>query len=65
VADLHTYAVDWRPGELRFLVDGEEVKRVGQAPDYPVQLQIAVVDFPDRGGPVETPELVVEHVLSR
>jgi hypothetical protein len=37
------------------------------APDYPVQLQIAVFDFPDKGVPGETPvpELVVEHVLIR
>jgi hypothetical protein len=65
VAAFHTYAVDWQPGDLRFTVDGEEVKRVPQAPDYPVQLEIAVFDFPDRGGPPETPELVVEHVISR
>jgi len=66
VSAFHTYAVDWRPGELTFTVDGQTVKRVAQAPDYPVQLQIAVFDFPDGSpGVPPVPELVVEHVLSR
>ena len=64
-AELHTYAVDWRPGSLEFTVDGEVVKRCAQAPDYPVQLMIGVFDFPDKahlvpGTPV--PEMVVTHV---
>jgi hypothetical protein len=49
--------------------------RVGQAPDYPVQLEIAVFDFPDEKDEKDeksekddappVPELVVSHVLSR
>ena len=66
VAAFHTYGVRWRPGSLAFTVDGEVVKRVGQAPDYPMQLEIAVFDFPDRAhlvdGPVPVPELIVSHV---
>ena len=66
VAAFHTYGVQWRPGSLTFTVDGEVVKRVGQAPDYPMQLEIAVFDFPDRAhlvdGPVPVPELIVSHV---
>ena len=67
LADDHSYAVDWRPGSLTFLVDGEEVRRVGQAPDYPVQLMLGVFDFPakaDTAGTVQppVPELVVSHV---
>ncbi|MBL7261474.1 glycoside hydrolase family 16 protein [Paractinoplanes lichenicola] len=66
VSEFHTYGVNWRPGSLAFSVDGEVVKRVGQAPDYPVQLEIAVFDFPDKAhlvdGPVPVPELVVSHV---
>jgi beta-glucanase (GH16 family) len=68
VAAFHTYAVDWRPDNLTFTVDGDVVKRVGQAPDYPVQLEIAVFDFPDKAdlvpGEVPVPELVVSHVLA-
>lgn len=69
IATEHAYAVSWRPGSLTFSVDGEVVKRVGQAPDYPVQLEIAVFDFPDRAhlvdGPAPVPELVVSRVTGR
>jgi len=66
VGELHTYGVDWRPGSLAFTVDGEVVRRVNQAPDYPVQLMIGVFDFPTRAAgddaEVPVPELVVAHV---
>jgi hypothetical protein len=75
VSAFHTYAVDWHPDNLTFTVDGEVVMRVGQAPDYPVQLEIAVFDFPDEKDEKDeksekddappVPELVVSHVLSR
>jgi hypothetical protein len=44
VAQFHTYGVDWRPGSLTFTVDGEVVRRLDQAPDYPMQLMIGVFD---------------------
>jgi hypothetical protein len=31
-----------------FLVDGDHVRTVEQAPDYPMQMMIGVFDFPDR-----------------
>ncbi|MFC7529072.1 glycoside hydrolase family 16 protein [Actinoplanes sp. GCM10030250] len=66
VSRLHTYAVEWRPSSLEFSVDGEVVKRIGQAPDYPVQLEIAVFDFPERAhlvsGEIPVPELIVTEV---
>jgi beta-glucanase (GH16 family) len=62
VAEFHTYAVDWRPGSLAFSVDGSVVRRLNQAPDYPVQLMLGVFDFPAKGGDVHVPELVVTHV---
>ncbi|MCY1141293.1 glycoside hydrolase family 16 protein [Actinoplanes sp. Pm04-4] len=69
VAAFHTYGVSWRPDSLVFTVDGEAVKQVGQAPDYPVQLEIAVFDFPDRAhlvdGATPVTELVVSHVRGR
>jgi len=46
VTEPHVYAADWRPGRVDFLVDGERVKSVGQAPDYPMQMMVAVFDFP-------------------
>jgi glycosyl hydrolase family 16 len=69
VAEFHTYAVDWRPGSLVFTVDGSVVRRIGQAPDYPVQLELGVFDFPGKADPAATtipvPELVVSHVIGR
>jgi hypothetical protein len=66
VTAFHTYAVDWRPDSLLFTVDGQVAKRVDQAPDYPVQLELAVFDFPDHAelvpDAVPPPELVVTHV---
>jgi glycosyl hydrolase family 16 len=66
VAAFHTYAVDWSPGVLTFTVDGTVTRRVPQAPNYPVQLQLAVFDFPDKAhlvrGTPPTPELIVSHV---
>ncbi len=66
VAADHAYAVDWRPGRVEFLVDGVPVKRVDQAPDYPMQLVLGVFDFPDRAPAGEAeppvPELVVRRV---
>jgi hypothetical protein len=63
VAEFHVYAVEWSPDELVFSVDQSVVKRVDQAPDYPVQLEIAVFDFPDKGGPLVVPELFVSEVV--
>jgi hypothetical protein len=66
VADFHTYGVDWRPGSVAFMVDGNVVHRLEQAPDYPMQLMIGVFDFPAWGdgrvGDVAAPELFVSHV---
>jgi hypothetical protein len=69
ISEFHTYGVDWRPGSLEFTVDGAVVRRVAQAPDYPVQLEIGVFDFPDKADPsateVPVPELVVSHVIGQ
>ena len=46
VAEPHVYAAEWRPGRVDFFVDGEHVKTVYQAPDYPLQMIVAVFDFP-------------------
>ena len=67
VTEFHTYGVDWRPGSLAFTVDGEVVRRLDQAPDYPMQLMLGVFDFPAKavGGAPGTevvPELLVSHV---
>ena len=48
IATHHVYAADWRPGRVDFFVDGEHVRTVDQAPDYPLQFMVAVFDFPDK-----------------
>jgi hypothetical protein len=66
VSEFHTYAVDWQPGSLVFSVDGTPVRTIGQSPNYPVQLMLAVFDFPDKAtgaDDVPVPEMIVSHVL--
>jgi hypothetical protein len=47
VCEFHVYAAEWQPEHTAFFVDGELVKTVGQAPDYPLQLMLGVYEFPD------------------
>ncbi len=69
VADFHVYAADWRPGRVDFLIDGQHVKTVDQAPDYPMQMMVAVFDFPSRADASRhadhVPELAVDYVAGR
>lgn len=46
VREPHVYSADWRPGRVDFSVDGEPVRSVARAPDYPMQFMVAVFDFP-------------------
>ena len=68
VTEPHVYAADWQPGRVDFLVDGEHVKTVHQAPDYPMQMMVAVFDFPDKAASApagHVPELAVDWVHGR
>jgi hypothetical protein len=68
VSEVHSYAVDWRPNQVDFFVDSVRTKSVQQAPDYPMQLIIGVLDFPAEPHPDGTsfiPELIVSRVLGR
>ena len=65
VAEWHVYAADWQPGRVEFLVDGRQVRTVHQAPDYPMQMMVAVFDFPakaDAGRADHVPLLAVDYV---
>jgi Glycosyl hydrolases family 16 len=65
VTGFHDYAVEWRPGRVDFLVDGRRVKTVGEAPDYPMQMMVALFDFPDKADSAprdHVPELAVDRV---
>ncbi len=65
VEDFHTYAVDWTPDKADFLVDGELVRSCVRPPQYPMQMMVAVFDFPERstGADADTvPALVVDYL---
>jgi beta-glucanase (GH16 family) len=65
VEEMHDYAVDWDRERCVFLVDGNEVRRCADPPTYPMQIMLAVFDFPawSRGDDGHlVPELVVEHL---
>jgi beta-glucanase (GH16 family) len=66
VTEPHVYAADWRPGRVDFIVDGDHVTSVHQAPDYPMQMMIAVFDFPEHAEASEAadhvPELALDYV---
>jgi hypothetical protein len=61
----HTYAVEWDEREAAFTVDGEEVRRCASPPTYPLQLMLAVFDFPEWSAGDDdhlVPRLVVEEI---
>ena len=65
VADPHVYAVDWRADRVDVTVDGQLLRSCEGPPAYPMQLMLAVFDFPERsrGGDADAvPELVVDWV---
>ena len=65
ISEFHTYAVDWTPERATFLVDGDEVRTCASPPAYPMQMMLAVFDFPDRstGDDADAvPELIVDHL---
>ena len=65
VAEMHTYAVDWDEEVAVFTVDGEVLRRCARPPTYPLQVMVAVFDFPDwsvGGDDHLVPRLVVDHV---
>src|SRR2546427_8856936 len=66
VTGFHVYAADWRPGGVDFFVDGDHVRTVEQAPDYPMQMMIGVFDFPMRPSPAadsrHVPLFVIDYV---
>ena len=64
IASHHVYAADWKPGRVDFFVDGEFVRAVDQAPDYPLQFMVAVFDFPDKAPDIEhVPLFAVDSVV--
>jgi hypothetical protein len=68
VREFHVYAAEWAPEQVAFFVDGELVKTVAQAPDYPLQLMLSIYEFPgdtddERAAAAYPKEFVVDYVL--
>lgn len=65
VREPPTYAVDWTAaGGAVFTVDGVDVGRCARVPDHPLQLMLAVFDFPEWSTGDDhhlVPELVVDR----
>ena len=65
VATMHDYAVDWTAERCVFYVDDREVRTCPSPPTYPMQMMLAVFDFPEWSTGDDdhlVPELVVEHL---
>ena len=65
VAEFHDYAVDWTAERAEFFVDGEPIRTCLRPPAYPMQMMVAVFDFPDQStGPdaEAVPQLIVDHL---
>jgi hypothetical protein len=64
VTAWHTYAADWSDDRIDFFVDGVATRSVQQSPGYPMQMMIAVFDFParDASGGDHVPRLLVDEV---
>jgi hypothetical protein len=65
VTEFHTYAVDWDTSVAVFAVDGQPVRQSERPPTYPMQLMIAVFDFPEWSTGTDellVPELVIDWV---
>jgi Glycosyl hydrolases family 16 len=65
--EFHVYAAEWEPERVAFFVDGDLVKTVGQAPDYPMQLMLSIYEFPSENDVeptegVNPKEFVVDYV---
>ena len=63
IAEFHTYAVDWTSDRAEFFVDGGLVRSCPRPPSYPMQMMLAVFDFPQQSTGEDAdavPSLVVD-----
>lgn len=47
ITDFHVFAVDWSERRADFYVDGGLVRSCPRPPSYPMQMMLAVFDFPE------------------
>ena len=63
LTEWHTYAVRWDRDRADFHVDGVLVRSCPGPPAYPLQLMVAVFDFPEKSDGHDddaVPELVID-----
>ncbi|WP_350279739.1 glycoside hydrolase family 16 protein [Kribbella sp. HUAS MG21] len=60
--EFHTYAVVWSGGEATFSVDGTAIRTCHGAPTYPLQLMLAVFDFPEQSDGRLVPSFTVDRI---
>jgi hypothetical protein len=60
--EAHTYAAEWTPAGVDFLVDERLLKHTDQSPDYPMQLMLGIYAFGPASAADEPTRFVVEHV---
>jgi hypothetical protein len=63
--EFHTYAAAWTPNGIDFLLDGEVVKSTTQSPNYPMQLMLAIYEFPERIDPARTAAYPKPFIVDR
>jgi beta-glucanase (GH16 family) len=64
-AEYHEYSVRWSREHAITFIDGEELRYMESPPYYPMQLMIAVFDFPDEHRDqkvISEPELIVDWI---
>jgi hypothetical protein len=64
VAEPHLYAVEWDAAQAVFSVDGMVLRRCPRPPTYPLQLMLAIFDFP-RWSVGDDDDLVPRLVVDR
>ena len=61
VMDYHVYAAEWMPGKTVFYIDGQKIKELNQAPDYPMQLMPGIYEVPE--GEMDNGNYLKEFVI--
>jgi beta-glucanase (GH16 family) len=68
VREPHTYSVEWSGQSATFFVDEKPVHTSNRSPTYPLQVMIAVFDFPgwtNGSDDMLEPELIVDWIGGR
>jgi hypothetical protein len=60
--DFHLYAVAWSRTQADFYVDNTLIRTCPTPPTYPMQLMLAVFDFPTEDSGQHIPEFVIDYI---